>query len=649
MDINETMFARDGKANWTAIAEAIGDCDERVLSYFRTLDDGNGTINNQAASVEGLGAHLQATGQSFNLAAVKATLLNTALNAGIFLAASLAIQVIAKTIDNYTHRTENAIKRTDELKETYKKTAEKLSSLKKTADELAETYDRLSKGVNTATNQNRSLSAEDYQTFLDISNQLAETFPALLQKFDKNGNAILTLGQNGQTAAEGLSKLLNVEEELNNYNISQDLGDLFGGVKAKIEDAADAKKSYEEHLPEFEAKQKELKDMFANGLDFSADTISLTGSLSEEVGAAYYSGMVEALQNFKNALDPNRAYELGASIDPSQIVSVDDNGTFQIYLNTVLLTDEEKQRLQTEIRSQAGDTVAIVSDELADASLKQASKQKAAELEWKDFIPSLIAATKSSGSFQSLADNAFGADIQNLAIELVSNLNSGIACEMNAADPYAYVRENIILPLSQLDDADRKTISEAYRGLLAFRSDDLSGMSTNEIKEVTDSYIGTIADILKKEPLALKAELGFDDSDIKTMTENVKQKLQDKFDGKIGELTPEDLQIAAELEIPEKTLLSWDELTAKIKEVKQQKRVHLSVAESLASIETLSDGLNQLERIYADIADKGTFDWGSILNNEGFKQTFGELGAAYDTFLKTVSTNPDNLQACQGA
>lgn len=44
---------------------------------FKTTDDGNGTINNQSASIEGLGAHLKATGQSFNFAASKATLLNT--------------------------------------------------------------------------------------------------------------------------------------------------------------------------------------------------------------------------------------------------------------------------------------------------------------------------------------------------------------------------------------------------------------------------------------------------------------------------------------------------------------------------------------------------------------------------------------------
>lgn len=78
MDFSKAIFKdKNGKANWDEIAKAIEGCDETALSYFKTLDDGNGTINNQSASVDGLGAHLKATGQSFNFAAIKATLLNT--------------------------------------------------------------------------------------------------------------------------------------------------------------------------------------------------------------------------------------------------------------------------------------------------------------------------------------------------------------------------------------------------------------------------------------------------------------------------------------------------------------------------------------------------------------------------------------------
>ena len=39
-----------GEVYWDKIANSIKGCDEAALSYFKTLDDGNGTINNQSAS-----------------------------------------------------------------------------------------------------------------------------------------------------------------------------------------------------------------------------------------------------------------------------------------------------------------------------------------------------------------------------------------------------------------------------------------------------------------------------------------------------------------------------------------------------------------------------------------------------------------------
>ena len=54
----------DKTFNWDAIAASLGNCDERALSYFKTLDNGNGTINTQSASMTGLANHLEKTGQS---------------------------------------------------------------------------------------------------------------------------------------------------------------------------------------------------------------------------------------------------------------------------------------------------------------------------------------------------------------------------------------------------------------------------------------------------------------------------------------------------------------------------------------------------------------------------------------------------------
>lgn len=82
----------------------------------------------------------------------------------------------------------------------------------------------------------------------------------------------------------------------------------------------------------------------------------------------------------------------------------------------------------------------------------------------------------------------------------------------------------------------------------------------------------------------------------------------------------------------------------------------ISSTDILAQVQALSTGLDQLDKIYADVYNKEDFDWSSILNNDGFKEAFGnmtnvteEYKNAYDDFIKTINNNPSDLSACQSA
>lgn len=74
-----------------------------------------------------------------------------------------------------------------------------------------------------------------------------------------------------------------------------------------------------------------------------------------------------------------------------------------------------------------------------------------------------------------------------------------------------------------------------------------------------------------------------------------------------------------------------------------------STTDILSQVELLSKGLDQLDKIYADVKDKEDFDWSSILNNKDFQETFGEMGDAYDDFIKIISNSPTDIKACQTA
>ena len=72
-------------------------------------------------------------------------------------------------------------------------------------------------------------------------------------------------------------------------------------------------------------------------------------------------------------------------------------------------------------------------------------------------------------------------------------------------------------------------------------------------------------------------------------------------------------------------------------------------ASRLSEIQNLATGLDQLDKIYADVLDGGDFDYSSILGNEDFTNTFSKYTDEYENFIKTISNSPTDINACQQA
>lgn len=124
-----------------------------------------------------------------------------------------------------------------------------------------------------------------------------------------------------------------------------------------------------------------------------------------------------------------------------------------------------------------------------------------------------------------------------------------------------------------------------------------------------------------------------------------------------GTLSDEDLENAVNDFMATSTKFStWYEQWIGNIESDVQHETPISSTDILAQVQALSTGLDQLDKIYADVYNKEDFDWSSILNNDGFKEAFGnmtnvteEYKNAYDDFIKTISNNPSDLSACQSA
>lgn len=72
---------------------------------------------------------------------------------------------------------------------------------------------------------------------------------------------------------------------------------------------------------------------------------------------------------------------------------------------------------------------------------------------------------------------------------------------------------------------------------------------------------------------------------------------------------------------------------------------------ALTDLNSVGNGLKQLDKIYADIFDKEDFDYAALID-DGFTKAFSGLdkyGNAYSNFIDTVASSPKDINACQEA
>lgn len=244
---------------------------------------------------------------------------------------------------------------------------------------------------------------------------------------------------------------------------------------------------------------------------------------------------------------------------------------------------------------------------------------------------------------------------KNAASIMVNSLNADIVSKFgeDKENVGKYV-DDIVQIISTNPDA-----KDAMIGLFTM---DTTDMPVDDIKYWTNAYIDTIAKILQEDPAELKIRLGFDNDTTEPLKTKVKGFLKDEFDGKVGELTLEELEIASsKLEIPEGTLLSWDELIAKIREVQGStldNEIDVSFTDTLNSADNaeIKDELLELAKAgeitpevlssteeYAELLSQTETSAESAMNQildlltaqeklAGFSQGLDKLKSAYEEF-----------------
>lgn len=177
----------------------IGDISE---SYQKWMIDNANANSHFADSTTKTGDILKSLGDSITSMGVNAAL-------------GFLIDFAATGIYNLIHANEQAIEASNNAKENISNLKNEAQQTAQVAENAGQQYAQLAQGINQINNTNISLSTDEYETFLDLSNQLAQLFSTLIQGYDDQGNAILDLGGNIDDINKKIQTQIDKKKELN--------------------------------------------------------------------------------------------------------------------------------------------------------------------------------------------------------------------------------------------------------------------------------------------------------------------------------------------------------------------------------------------------------------------------------------------------
>lgn len=521
----------------------------------------------------------------------------TALNMfGGFLIAeglSLAIKGIYNLINADKIAIENGQKAQQEIKEVFdtyngkvdtvkslgKKFAQDTDSIKTTGDaveSLTQKYVELRKGVGSD-NTNLTLSDKEYQDYLDISNQLAESFPSLVSGSDAAGNSILNLGNNASIAADKMERLLKTQMTLAHNDIVDKSRDTFRGAFEEadnIEDEIKSLKGQEKQLKESASQislsRDEIREQLKSGHLIFKDMSKTDADKMEKALGAYVGKELGHVRRSDVSLDGHTIDRIEFTIDP--------------------VVDENKLNEATdmiEARVAAGeDEIAAKKGEIQSNIKAQEQKQKEV---WNSFAESTVKPyLETSAAISDMPVellNAVEGNLQNLDWKKLYKEYGGDADQM--------LLDELVSPLNSLEKPAQEALTKAL-------SLDPSTMSIAEYNKAIDSALKEVSD---NKTTRKEWKNRFFKSVIDSATEDANA-LKEQFKGidkEIDNLSGEDRELAYQIAIEDEDFDgTWQDVMDKIEVMKEEAENPMTfnlgtftaeVGDAIALIDTLNAAL----------------------------------------------------------
>lgn len=546
---------------------------------------GNYLKNLNGAKARVIGYYVQLGIATIKTAALKAATM--LLTGAISTLVSMALGALLSGADYVLHRTEKIIEKGEEAKKTIASLSEEFNKTSKSVNDISQRFAELSQGVDSLTGKNISLSNDDYEEFLGLSNELANLLPSLPRIYDENGNAIIALNGNVNTITESLNTLLATERLIAHQKIEDNLSDVYKGARKqaekynkeikKIQKKIDIEKNYRganlaEELSNYsETDKAELANLIFSGVDsgelrigggdnfaelnnvlsITLKTLSDIGIEVDDIKEEFGDGFGEG---FKTAGDVS-AYTV-------KLKSVED------------LTEEQLETIKESIQTQFSENVdSYIRNTESSIALNQINGlyddlQVAInnnKLNWSGVTDSLKKWLNTDSEFLAMDD-----DIQAFIQKMIDGLDYD-ALDMKNFDQLSdFIDKNIIGIFN-----DNPTFKNVYKDMTGlYREFENGSVSveeyTKKIKDLVNTLNALEIDDNVKKILGLLFGVSLDNGETEydRMLTSVQNHLKESEKGSATEMSKRELEMAYKImsEQSENTIMNFSTLMKRIKE-----------------------------------------------------------------------------------
>lgn len=292
------------------LAKKLGTSDQKFINFCTDLKNGNITLKEGQTylqayqeNVTSLSARLKSFATSAkaffknlggNLLAGTINALGGMLISSVVSLIGVGVSKLYKQISGKA--AEEAKQEIQQLGETarseFDSIQQNLSSTISTVDEVKQHYAELAQGVGDfgkSTQNQGTLTTDDYKDFLDISNQLSDLFPTLTQGYDDNGNAIINLNGDVTTITSSLNSLVEAQKAVASQQIADKMPDIYSDYRQNVSDYAD------EYNNDLQAMQK-AQEAMSYISDPSNYSIDQNGNAFQYL--PYFSGIEEVMTKY---------------------------------------------------------------------------------------------------------------------------------------------------------------------------------------------------------------------------------------------------------------------------------------------------------------------------------------------------------------